>query len=329
MNLKEARLGKLIEDIALVAADIGARGGVDEDMLPIAWATRVIGFEPEAEEAARLTAHGDARWKEVTVLPFAVGGHVGHATLHVPESKQGASLLPHDAHMVEQFGYGNLHIDRQELPVETVTLDSLHANGRLPRVDYLKIDIEGVELEVLQSAKSVLQDCAAIKVEGSFLRQRVGQALVWDVAAFLLQEGFAIVGIRDIHKWRRRNLPAHPYQIAFEMPYSRGQLAQCDLIALKSHEAITTTVQGLRVVLVAAVLGYFDYAVTLMRSRPEIAAHAQEAYGCDLERELKNWSAARGRTEVAKAIRASLRTLVPLGRSLAGKLPYAKPARPY
>lgn len=329
MDLKAAQLGRLIEDIEPVVADIGARGGVDEDMLPIAWATRVIGFEPEAQEAARLMQHGDSRWRQVNVLPFAVGGHVGGATLHVPDSKEGASLLPHDARMADQFGYDNLHIDRQELPVETVTLDSLRADGRVPRIDYLKIDIEGVEMEVLQAAKSVLEDCVAIKVEGSFVQQRVGQALVWEVAAFLVQHGFTIVGMRDIRRWRRRNLPGHPYRIAFEMPYSRGQLAQCDLIALKSADAVTTTTQGLRLALIAAVLGYFDYAITLIRGKPELVAHVQDAFGFDLERALRDWSGSRGRAEVARAIRTSLRNLIPLGRSLLGKLPYATPDRPY
>jgi FkbM family methyltransferase len=328
-KLKDAPIGRLIEQLSPCVVDIGARGGVDEDMLPIGWATHVVGFEPEEEEAARLAGLADPRWKKVTMLPFAVGGHAGDAVLHVPESKQGASLLRHNSDMTERFGYPNLHITKNEIPVHTVTLDGLMQADKLPRADYIKVDIEGAELDVLHAAKQVLNDCVALKVECSFLDQRIGQPLIWDVAPFLLQEGFAIVEIHDVIRWRRRNLPAHPYRTGFKMPYSRGQLAQCDLIALRSPSPTLTDEQALRLIVLSATLGYFDHAASTLRAKPGLLQEVERRHGFDLEIQLQRWALSNGQRETRKAIRSALRHLVPLTRSLIGTLPYTKPTSPY
>jgi FkbM family methyltransferase len=179
---------------------------VDEDLLPLSWATEVIGFEPDPDALSRMLDSPDRRWKGVQVLPYAIGGASGDAILYVPESPQGASLLPHNNEMVDRFGYPNLHIDVEQIPVRTKSLDALKESGQLPRIDYIKIDVEGAELSILESGGLLLQDCSALKVEGSFLEQRVGQPLVWEVAQRIIDSGFEIVELHDIHRWRRRNL---------------------------------------------------------------------------------------------------------------------------
>jgi len=328
-NLKGSAVVALIDALAPCAADIGARGGFDEDMLQIGWASHMLGFEPEPEEALRLSEAGDPRWKQTTLLPFAVGGVCGAGVLHVPESKEGASLLRHNSVMAERFGYENLHLTRAEIPVETVSLDQLRDQGKLPRLDYLKIDIEGAELDVLKSARAVLRDCVALKVECSFLEQRVGQPLIWEVAAFLLMQGFEILDIHDVHRWRRRNLPSHPYRVKFQMPYSRGQVAQCDLVALRIPASVTSIDQALRLVILSATFGYFDYAIATIRGRPELQQEVERRHGFDLELELQQWAHMRGRRETRKEIRAVLRHLVPLARSLVGMLPFTQPKQAY
>lgn len=327
-RIRDLPIARLIDSLGPTLVDIGARDGLTEDLLSIAWACTGLGFEPDPAEAARLTSVGDPRWRDSQILPFAVGGTSGPATLHVPESSAGASLLRHDPAMVELFGYDNLHIDREAIPVSTFTLDDLRADGRLPRVDYMKIDIEGAELDVLRAGRSVLKDCVALRIECSFLHQRIDQPLIWDVVPFLLQEQFVAVEAQDLHRWRRRNLPAHPYRIDFEMPYSRGQLAQCDLVFLRSPEGLSVE-QGLMLTVVVAALGYFDYAITVLRNDPRLAVVVMDEHGLDLERELKRWSAVAGRLEARQAVTSRLREMIPLFRSLAGRLPYVKPKRPY
>lgn len=329
MKVNDLSIANLLKSLQPCIIDIGARGGVDEDLLPIAWACSVYGFEPEPAEAERLQKKVDCRWKSIKVLPYAVGSISGKGTLYLPESEQGASLLRHNPDMVERFGYENLHIVRKEIPVETVTLDNLHESGILPNVDYLKIDIEGAELDVLKSGGSVLSDCSALKIECSFLPQRVGQPLIWDVVPFMIDAGFDVVDIHDIHRWRRRPLPGHPYVINHAMPYSRGQIAQCDLIFLRRIDSLNDLRQAESLIILSAALGYFDYAISTIRRMPIISETIRDEHGFDLESEIKRWSYISGHKNLRKAIFKQIRTLVPQLRSLAGWLPYAKPVRSY
>ncbi len=53
-------------------------------------------------------------------------------------------------------GTGHLSPDG-DLPVRVVALDDLHRSGELPRVDVLKVDVEGGELGVLRGAATILE----------------------------------------------------------------------------------------------------------------------------------------------------------------------------
>lgn len=328
-ELENAPIARLVKALRPCVVDIGARGGVDEDLLAIAWACSVYGFESEPAEAERMRQQVDHRWKAVHILPYAVAGRLGSGTLYLPESEQGASLIRHNPEMVDRFGFENLHIVRKEVDVPTVTLDSLHQSGELPAVDYMKIDIEGAELDVLKAGQSVLRHCSALKIETSFLPQRMSQPLIWDLVPFMKAAGFDVVDIRDIHRWRRRPLPAHPYVIKFDIPYSRGQLAQCDLIFFRQPDSPRDLRQMTMLVIVSAALGYFDYAVSVLRGAPEVAGRIRDEHGFDIEAELSRWARLSGRESLRRAIAKQLRTLVPQLRSLAGSLPYTKPKRPY
>lgn len=328
-KLKNSPIARLLSAVQPCIVDIGVRGGVDEDLVAIAWACSVYGFEPEPTEVARLLKRPDYRWKSVRLLPYAVGGRSGKSTLHMPESEQGASLLRHNPDMVDRFGHESLHVVRKEIPVDTVTLDSLRESGELPGADYMKLDIEGAELDVLKAGRSVLKDCSALKIECSFLPQRQSQPLIWDVVPFMIDAGFDVVDIVDIHRWRRRPLPAHPYVINFEMPYSRGQLAQCDLIFLRRAETLADWRRIVMLIAISAALGYFDFAISAMRGMPVVTERIRDEHGFDLESELGGWAAMSGRANLRQAIFKQLRTLVPQLRSLAGLLPYPKPARPF
>lgn len=113
------------------------------------------------------------------------------------------------------------------------------------------------------------------------------------------------------------------------MPYSRGQVAQCDLVLLRAPECVQGEDQALRLVVIAAVLGYFDYAIGVLRSNPDLTKCVQRDYGFDLEVELAKWSAITGKREVRRAIVASIRGMVPLLRSLLDRLPYPRIGLPY
>jgi FkbM family methyltransferase len=159
-------LRRLIQP-GMVVADVGANIGLLT--LVMAWATgpggRVIAFEPEAVPRSNLEKMkhlNGLSWVEVR--DQAVGERAGRLTFHVSDIIGHSSLyaLP-DAE------------EARTVEVEVVRLDDVAPAKRL---DVVKIDVEGAELDVLAGMKSVIAknpDLAIVAEFGPEHLKRVGQ----------------------------------------------------------------------------------------------------------------------------------------------------------
>lgn len=318
LNLfKATPFATLIESLDLRVVDIGARGGMDHGFLPAAWATTAIGFEPEPEECRILNQRPPSPWRSARFVPTAIGGTDGTAMLHLPIHNVGASLLPHNPAMIPRFGHHALHETHRQLPVPTLTLDRACVDFGLGAPDYLKIDVEGAEHDILANGTEALAGCSAVMVETSFLEQRRGQPRTHEVVSLMLEQGFVLADIRDIHRWRRRPLAVHPHLAQSTVPYSRGIAAQCDLLFLREHADSSGIDAMLRLFVVAAVLGYFDHAVGVLRGSPDVAEALRAATRpVDPLAAVADVSRRAGLFAARVALAERFRSMVPLLRSL-------------
>jgi FkbM family methyltransferase len=166
-----------------VAVDIGChKGAYTYWMRRRVGATgQVFAFEPQPRQVAYLrTAFAALPFENVTLVPLGVSNSVGRARLNIP---QGAGQT--HAASLEQVGAASRAADvaapgaipsfggtrlggrpprlggptdspRSPLIVEVTTLDAFFANrSRGPH--FLKIDVEGHELSVLEGGQSVLE----------------------------------------------------------------------------------------------------------------------------------------------------------------------------
>jgi len=318
---KTLSAGRFAERTGFTAVDIGARGEVDAAMLPLAWATGMIGFEPEPAAAAALESVDPAPWKSRRIVRAAVGGSDGPQTLYIPPSPESASLLKHNAEMIDWFGIDSQHSIEKTIEVDTRTLDSLAREGALPSADYIKIDVEGAEGAIIAGGADYLKDCLALQVEVAFLEQRLGQPLAWDIGRTLDEQGFMIVDIIAMQRWRHDYAPTHPYRSRAPIGYSRGLLAQADLICIRDFRHVTAAEQAAKLILIVAALGFIDFAATILRFHSDLLAGLSADYAMDLPADFEKLSAQAGKNAPRAAIGRGLRDLVPLGRSVLGGLP--------
>lgn len=155
-----AALAAVVHGAEPVIFDVGANVGD--------WSTGALArfpgaelhvFEPSAAHLDRLRpALGD---RPRAINAVALGREAGTATLYKDADVTGlASLTRRD------LSHKGIEMDRTET-VEIDTLDAYAARHGIDRIDYLKIDVEGHELDVLQGAAGLLERGAigAIQIE--------------------------------------------------------------------------------------------------------------------------------------------------------------------
>jgi len=131
-----------------IAFDIGAHFGIYTVLLShlVGPTGRVIAFEPNPRILPSLERTVKER-KNVTLLPIALSSFSGEQVLYVPGDDSMASLADWTA---------GKHGEITRFVCETSTLDELARQGKIPEPDFIKCDVEGAELLVLQGGKEVL-----------------------------------------------------------------------------------------------------------------------------------------------------------------------------
>lgn len=146
----------------------------------------VIGFEPVAAECERLIA---MNIPGRTYLPYIVGDGSSR-TFYQCNATMASSLFEPNTALLEKFQQlGDItHVVRTEA-VETRRLDDIPETAG---VDFLKLDVQGGELMVLQGAETRLKDVLVIHTEVEFIPLYKGQPLFADIDIFVRSHGFAL-----------------------------------------------------------------------------------------------------------------------------------------
>ncbi len=134
-----------------VFIDIGANLGVYSILMGKRLGNNgtVLSIEPESHTVELLKQNVELnKLKNVFVVEKACSSKTGKSTLYLEGTTYSGGL-----HSLKKYGH---HVSEMEIEVET--LDSIFSRSELKKVDLIKIDVEGGELEVLKGAKKVLKN---------------------------------------------------------------------------------------------------------------------------------------------------------------------------
>ena len=114
---------------------------------------------------------------------------------HVSRKSDSSSLLPPGKLQEEIFpGTGEIGTEA----VHVVRLDDAIGVAELPRPILFKIDVQGLELDVLKGAEASLGGIDHLYVEVSFVPLYTGQAVAHEIVDWLAQRGFRLSGIYHV-----------------------------------------------------------------------------------------------------------------------------------
>ena len=234
---------------------------------------RVTGFEPQAEALAALNANKTAH---ETYLPYAVGD--GHTkTLNICQYSGWTSTLKPNADSLEIFPVfaQNAQVLRQ-VPLKTHKLDDI---AELGRIDFLKVDIQGGELDVFRNARRHLKDVAVIQTEVSFVTLYDNQPGFGEIDVELRRQGFMP------HCFAEMKLAPIAPLVMNNNPYQAlNQVLEGDMVYVKDFRtpAKLDNDQIKTICFIAtACYGSFDLAfrcLLILEQRGAVAADAAQRY---------------------------------------------------
>jgi FkbM family methyltransferase len=208
--LDSQRRAKLIAAQGItLALDVGANAGQwSEQLRDAGYRGRIASFEPLSDAFAQLerAASSDPDWE---VRRLALGDEDGRAEINIAGNSQSSSLLGMmDRH--RESAPESAYVGTEEVP--TARLDTVFGDVARPgdRV-YLKLDVQGFEMQVLRGAEKSLADVAGVQAELSLVPLYDGAPSATEMIAHLESLGFRLAG----------------FEAGFEDPDS-GEMLQAD-----------------------------------------------------------------------------------------------------
>ncbi len=266
--LRNTAIGKILDQHPIWAIDVGARGGFEPDLAPIAFAVNAIAVEPEPEAFARLSQDDSRHWRKLHPVNTCVGDG-RPATLRITRDPISSTTLDPDSEIATRFDKPDFAIVDSTRQFETRTLDDISKTEAISDPDYLKIDVEGAEQLIFDAAPKTLQQLSFIKTEVSFLRFRKKQPLAAEIDIFMRENGFALLDYRDLHRWRIHGHVIHPRRERRAIPYARGQIATGDALYARTPDTVagqgpSSDEKRLKAAALLAAYGYFDHAEEML-----------------------------------------------------------------
>ena len=182
----------------------------------------VTGFEPQEHALARLEKSKGPRER---YLPYVLGDG-GPRTLNVCELEGMTSLLvPDPAHLALFNLFPIWGKVKSQIPVTTRKLDDI---AEIAHLDFLKMDIQGAEREVLAHGRAKLNETVVIQTEVSFVPLYQGQPVFGEMDLALRELGFLPHSVTGTKVW-----PIAPMVVGDAPNRGIRQLLETDMIYVR------------------------------------------------------------------------------------------------
>lgn len=185
----------------IIIMDIGCRWGFAERFLSSNYHEqfRIYGFDPDKEECARLAERYQHLPNQfVHCVPVALSKRGGARNLYLTKEPACSSLHPPIQYIADSYPALQCIRFQNIVTVDTVSLGDWAKKNNVPSMDYIKIDTQGSELEILMGAEEYLETTRCLDIEVEFNPLYEGQSLFGETDTYLRSKGFAL--------WRLSNL---------------------------------------------------------------------------------------------------------------------------
>ena len=209
------RLGPALRAMAgrpagqFIFLDVGARNSGELYYQPLAGQLKVIGFDDSSKEECHPGEWETIQYEHHTTILAGEHGRGRFFKLAWPFS---SGLHKPNMQYFDRLPCRDNMVVVDELDVETTTLDLFAQDLSDDHIDFIKIDVEGAELEVLRGGSSMLHDKRVLGIKTEFWWDPIlrGQPSFAELDMFLRANGFYLFDL-EMHNYQaymRNSLPA-------------------------------------------------------------------------------------------------------------------------
>lgn len=254
-------LEKFRQEYSFTYVDVGARWGAKSSLLTLFPNSRWVGFEPDPDEFAAINSNKQSRQE---CFPLALSDRSGSQNLHITRSPDWSSLYEPDPEVFSQFnGLKDFYHVTGHCQVPLKTLDELAVSYRelLGNTDYLKLDVQGAEADVLCGGQALLAtSLIGVEVEVEFLPLYKQQPLFDKIHRIMIDNDFLLFDMT------RNRCIRSGFRTDIE---TKGQLIWGDALYLKDFHSLVVENHCDKLfvlILVAMEIGFPDYSLSILRA---------------------------------------------------------------
>jgi FkbM family methyltransferase len=144
--------------------------------------SQIIGFEVDQDlcDEMNSTAVPGVRY-----YPNALGEREERRDFYITNHPMCSSLYEPNEPLISLYNNFEVAYLKRKIKVDTVSMDSFAQVNGISEVDFIKIDIQGAELDVFRGGAQVLKSVLALICEVEFIPHYLQQPLFGDVCTFL------------------------------------------------------------------------------------------------------------------------------------------------
>lgn len=257
-------MNKLLKKSKITLVDVGASGGVHKRWKKINGSLFTLLFEPDNRSFLELSKN--AKDHNSHVFNYALSDKEGVTKFFLCKVKQKSSCLEPNFDFLKLFHNPDRFSVVDQLECKCNTLDNILSNVSFGPVDFIKLDTQGTELDILRGSEKTLDDVFGVEVEVEFAKLYKNQSLFFDVNHYITNKNFVLMDLSRYH-WKR-----DVYKTGIE----KGQLIFSDALYLRTPEYIASS-KGLtkekvfKAIAIYLVYGYIDLAFSLL-SKSQVRA---------------------------------------------------------
>ena len=144
--------------------------------------SQIIGFELDEEVCSKMNASAK---RGVKYYPYALGKANEKRKLYITQHPMCSSLYKPNEELIRLYNAFEVAYLKEETEIDTITLDYFIEQNKIGEIDFIKIDVQGAELDIFQGGKKTLENVLKIVTEVEFIPHYIDQPLFGDICKYL------------------------------------------------------------------------------------------------------------------------------------------------